>query len=253
MTDSTGQFSKIEAQHLIKEKGSADAAFYLTMTLISAVIIFLGFAPSFYLKSVLQAPPPLTILTLTHGVVFTAWVLLFVAQTALIAVNKPLIHRQLGINAAILFGGMISLGISTAITAGRLGHAPPGAPAPLVFMALPLLTLLVALVLVAAALMNRRRSDWHKRLMLASLFLMTGPAAGRLAIPIGFAAEATWISIILAELLLASALAYDFQRHKRIHPAYLFAACAYIAYHASVAWAFQSPNWLIFAKAITQG
>ena len=235
-----------------KEAWNADIGFYLTMAIVSAVLIFAGFAPSFYLKSVIHAPPPLSALTITHGLVFTGWMALFIVQPALIAAKRPEVHRQLGILGALLFGAMVTLGISTAITAGRLGHAPPLAPPPLAFMALPLFGIVGASVLVACALWNRRRSDWHKRLMLASFFIMTGPGTGRLAIPLGFAAQATWVSVVVAEILLLAAIAYDYNGYKRVHPAYVLAAAVYGVMHIALAWAIGSPGWMAFAHAITQ-
>ena len=173
--------------------------FISRMVLVSAAIIFVGFSPSFYLKSVIHAPPPLTQLTIAHGLVFTAWILLFITQASLISRKQHALHRQLGILGAILYGAVASLGLSTAITAGRLGHAPPEAPPPLAFMALSLFIIVAALALVVIALWNRRRSDWHKRLMLASLFMMTGPGTGRIAIPLGIVAqEVTWVSSSLS-------------------------------------------------------
>jgi len=234
-----------------KETSSSDANFYLVMVSVAAVIVFVGFAPSFYLKSIIHAPPPLTQLTIAHGVVFTAWVLLFVLQSSLIASKRPAPHRQLGILGAILFGAMISLGLSTAITAAQLGHAPPGAPPPLAFLALSLFVILAALALVAMGLWNRRRSDWHKRLMLASLFVMTGPGTGRIAIPLGFASQEVTIGFVVTELLLAVAVWYDYRVHKRVHPAYWVAAAVVIAAHYGVMWAFGSPTWITLAKAIT--
>jgi len=236
-----------------REAWNADAGFYLTMSVVSAVIIFAGFAPSFYLKSVIHAPPPLSFLTVTHGLVFTAWMILFVTQAALIAAGRPAPHRQLGIIGAILFGAMISLAISTSITAGRLGHAPPGAPPPLTFMALPLMAITATTALVGAALWNRRRPDWHKRLMLASVFTLTGPATGRIAIPLGFASQATPILLAGVDLLLVIAMAKDLLGRKRIHPAYLTAAAVIVVLHVGVFWAYGSGGWLSFAKAITRG
>jgi hypothetical protein len=233
-----------------KEASGADARFYLGMVLVSAVIVFVGFAPSFYLKPLIHAPPPLTQLTIAHGIVFTAWVLLFIAQASLIARKQPALHRQLGILGAILFGAMVSLGLSTAITAARLGHAPPGAPPPLAFMALSVFVIAGALALVAMALWNRRRSDWHKRLMLASLFTMTGPGTGRIAIPLGFAAQEVTIGFVVTELLLAVAVWYDYRAHKRVHPAYWVAAAVVVVAHSGVMWAFGSTAWMAFAKAI---
>src|SRR5580658_3468756 len=105
---------------LPREALRSDSSFYLTMAVISALIVFVGFAPSFYLKSVIHAPvPPLTLLTIVHGLVFTTWMVLFITQASLIRADNIALHRQLGILGAILFGVMLSLGYSTAITAGR--------------------------------------------------------------------------------------------------------------------------------------
>ncbi|MBV9993830.1 MAG: hypothetical protein JO127_01330 [Caulobacteraceae bacterium] len=235
-----------------REPWNAGAGFYFVMILVSSVIILLGFAPSFYLKSLIHAPPPLSLLTITHGLVFTAWMALFVVQSGLIAAGRSAPHKQLGILGALLFGAMISLGYSTAITAARLGHAPPGAPTPLAFMALPVLAMAAATALVGAALWNRRRPAWHKRLMLASFFIMTGPGSGRLAIPMGLAEQGTAISLGVADLLLAIAIAYDFTKNKRVHPAYYAAAGVFAVVNVGVFWAFGSPAWMSFAKALTQ-
>jgi hypothetical protein len=237
-----------------KEAWNADAGFYLTMVLVSALIIFVGFSPSFFLRSVIHAPvPPLTLLTIAHGVVFTSWVALFIAQAALIASKNVALHRRLGVMGALLFGGVVMLGIWTAFTAGHLGHHPPGSPAPLAFMALPLFAILTALVLVAGALWNRQRSPWHKRLMLASLFVMTGPGTSRICIPLGLASEGSHIAIIVMEVLLAIAILYDMRSHGRIHRAYYYAVGVIAVFHLSVLWAFSSPTWLAFAGTLTAG
>lgn len=238
---------------LISEARAADARFYLTMALVSAALIFLGFAPSFYLKSVIHAPPPLSLLTVTHGIVFTAWIATFVTQAALIATGKPAVHRQLGVLAALLFGTLVPLGFWTAITAGRLGHIPPGAPPALAFMALPLFAIVAALLLVAVALWNRQYSAWHKRLMLASVFIMTGPGTGRIVIPLGLAPYGSQIAIVLAELLLVVSMVYDFRVHRSVHRAYWVAAIVFVTFHVAVTWAFASPAWLDLARSITQG
>ncbi len=233
-----------------REAWDTGAGFYLTMAVVSAVIIFAGFSPSFYLKSVIHAPPPLSLLTITHGVVFTAWMALFVAQAALIAARRPAPHRQLGMLGAILFGVMVSLGTSTALTAGRLGHVPPGAPEPLAFMALPLFVIAAATLLVAAALWNRRRSDWHKRLMLASVFAMTGPGTHRLAVGMGMIPQAITVVFVVSWLLLGAAVARDIVTTKRIHPAYHAAIAVFLVVNVGVYWAFGSPAWMGFARSI---
>jgi hypothetical protein len=235
------------------ESQRSDVALYFTLTAISVLLIFVGFAPSFYLKSVIHAPvPPLSQLTIVHGAVFTAWLVLFVTQVSLIAADNVAVHRQLGIVGAVLFGAMLSLGYSTAITAARLGHAPPGAPAPLAFLALPLMGITATLILVVAALLNRRRSDWHKRLMVAAMITLTPPGTARIFVPLGLAPEAVWLALGIVELLLAVGVIYDYRVHGRVHPAWWFALVLAAVLHVGVWWAFSSPVWLAFAQALTR-
>jgi hypothetical protein len=235
------------------ETQRSDGTFYLTMAIVSVLLIFVGFAPSFYLKSVIHAPvPPLSQLTIVHGTVFTAWLVLFVTQASLIAADKVALHRQVGIVGAVLFGAMLSLGYSTAITAARLGHVPPGAPPPLAFLALPLMGITATLVLVVGALLNRRRSDWHKRLMLAAMITLTPPGTARIAVPLGLAPQAIWIALGIVEALMAIGAVYDYRVHGRVHPAWWFALLLAAILHAGIWWAFSSPAWLAFAKFVTQ-
>ncbi|MCE9523972.1 MAG: hypothetical protein K8S25_16265 [Alphaproteobacteria bacterium] len=222
------------------------------MSIASVAILFVGFAPSFYLKPIIQAPPPLSMLTIAHGVVGTLWMALFIAQAAFISTGRPALHRQMGMMGALLFGLMAMLGFWTAITAGKLGHAPPESAPPLAFMALPLIGMAASLLLVALALWNRSHSDWHKRLMLAALFSITGPGVGRIAIPLGAASWSAQAGLFVPELLLAVAMVYDQVQNKRVHPAYWYAAAILVTTHIAVTWAFTSPTWLAFAQTLTQ-
>jgi hypothetical protein len=220
-----------------------DKRLYVITAVFLAVLIFMGFAPSYYLKSVINAPPPLSPLTIAHGVVFTAWMALFVTQAALIGIGRPALHRQLGILGAMLFGGMAVIGLSTAITAGRLGHAPPGSPDPMLFMALPVIGILAEGLLIVLALLNRRRRDHHQRLMLASFIMISQPAIGRMFIPAGLAAWNTTGSFLVIEAILAIVIFFDWRGERRIHPAWLVGAATLVVMHGLVAWAFTGPAW----------
>jgi len=230
----------------------SESRFFLIMAIIPVAILFVGFAPSFYLKGLIPAPvPPLSLLTTVHGIVYTLWMALFITQAALIHNGRPAAHRQLGMMGVLLFGIMVTLGFWTAVTAGRLGHAPPGAPEPLAFMALPLFGITGSLVLVAMALWNRRYSDWHKRLMLAAMLSVTPPGTGRILIAAGLGNP--HLALIVSDLLLFVAMGYDYANTRRIHPAYWYALGILIAVQVLVAWAFASPTWLTIAQALTQG
>src|SRR5271165_1110778 len=85
-----------------------DRRFYLVMAVASAVLVFLAFARTYYLKAYFGTPQ-LTALVEFHGVVFTTWMVFFVAQTALIASNRPSVHRRLGYAGGALASVMVVL------------------------------------------------------------------------------------------------------------------------------------------------
>jgi hypothetical protein len=229
-----------------------ERGFFLLLAGLCALAIFAGFAPSYYLKNVIHAPPPLSAMTHIHGVVFTAWVLVFLTQATLISRGNAVLHRRLGLLAVMLFGAVAAVGYATALNAGRLGHAPPGAPAPLYFMALPIIGITGTVTLVVAAIWNRSRNAAHMRYMLSALISMTPPATDRLVLAAGYPGQAIMSALIIMDVLLAVAMAYDYITLKRVHRAYLWSAAVFVVVQVGVAWAFQSPAWLSFAQVLTK-
>ncbi len=74
--------SAVEDRHVLDRK------FFGRMAIAIAVLVFIGFAPSFYLRGLIPFPrpnPTMTPLVWAHGLVFTGWVALFYAQARLVA------------------------------------------------------------------------------------------------------------------------------------------------------------------------
>src|SRR3989337_4544394 len=73
--------------------------FYSRMALFLALLVFLGFAPSFYLRDVVPSyprpNPTLPPSVLLHGGLFTLWMLLVIGQTQLIAAGRRDMHMKL--------------------------------------------------------------------------------------------------------------------------------------------------------------
>ena len=226
--------------------------FFLVFAVVCALVIFAGFTPSFYLKDVFHVPPPLSAMTRIHGVIFTSWVLLFVTQAALINSNNTALHRRLGLTGAVLLGMVLAIGTMTGINAGRLGHVPPGAPAPLIFMAVPILGICATAVLFVSALWNRARRDVHMRYMLAGFLTMTPPATNRLLIGAGYVSQGIWGAFAIMDALLVIAILFDTRINNRLHPAWIWSALVFVGAEAAITWAFSSPTWLSAAHWLIQ-
>lgn len=77
----------------------AEPRFYSSYTLAILLAIVVGFAPSFFLRGLVEpfAPSkPLRPAVLVHGLVTTAWVLMLPLQARLIGAGRRAMHQQLG-------------------------------------------------------------------------------------------------------------------------------------------------------------
>ena len=186
--------------------------------------VFAGFASTYYLRFFTGGPKvtfgnkPFTLLVHIHGALFTAWVLLFIVQTALVATHRVAVHRRLGIAGAALAAAMVAAGTSVAIfTAGR-GGAPPGM-SPQAFLIIPMFDMILFATFVTAALVLRRDKETHKRLMLLAYISIVVAAVARLprVAPLG-----PPVFFGLAFLFLLVAVIYDLFSRGRVHRVYLW-------------------------------
>src|SRR5688572_5380684 len=83
-----------------RELLSAERRFYSRMALFMAALMFVAFAPSFYLRDVVPSyprpNPTLPPSVILHGIIFTLWMLVFIAQTQLVANRRVDLHMKLG-------------------------------------------------------------------------------------------------------------------------------------------------------------
>jgi hypothetical protein len=184
-----------------------------------AGVMFFGFARNYYLRAWLGTRV-ISFIVHVHGLVMTAWVVLFVTQTFLIARHRVDLHRKLGILGAGLAAMVLGLGVLT------IGHSierqQPGANSKLfieLFVAFDGISLLVFAGLVFAGVLYRQRREIHKRLMLIAMISLLPPAYGRLI------ANLTHdnVELLVLAMMYASALScllIDVWRHRRLHPTF---------------------------------
>ena len=189
-----------------------------------ALTVLIGFGPTYYLKAFGQTPMatlsggPMTLLVHAHGALFTAWVLLFIVQTALVARHNVPLHRRMGVAGGVLAALMVIVGTLTALKMAERGSAPGGQD-PLSFLMIPLSDMLLFGGFVAAALRLRANREAHKRLMLLAYVCIIVAAVARFpgVLPLGPLAF-----FGLAFLFILAGAVYDMATRRRVHPVYLW-------------------------------
>lgn len=198
---------------------SHDRRFFTGIASVALLTVFAGFARTYYLKTY-TGTPALSPLVHLHGIVFSAWIVLFVVQTSLVAVRRTDVHRRLGVAGGALAVLMIVVGLMTAVAAARRGFNAPGANLPdaLAFMIVPIRDLLMFSILVGAGLYYRRRADTHKRLLLLATINVLPAAISRIPLVMMYPAL---IPVAILAFLLAGSIDDAIVR-RRVHPVYIW-------------------------------
>ena len=152
--------------------------FYLWMAVAMAATAFIGFAPTFWVPLAQGVPERIAVLAI-HGALFSGWTLFVIYQAWLVESGSVARHRDVGLFGVSLATAMTIFGVLAAINAAQRATAAHYAGAGESFMVVPLAALLSFAVLVTAAILNIRRSEWHKRLMLSATAVLLDAAIAR--------------------------------------------------------------------------
>jgi hypothetical protein len=199
-----------------------DHFFFSGMALLMLVTVFIGFARSYYLAGVFQAPLPNRLVHI-HGAVFTCWILLLITQTLLVSAGRVDIHRKLGLVGFGLACLMPVLAITAAIDS-MVRHA--NRPGALAFFAVPTFDILAFAPLIFFAWKYRSNAATHKRLIILATIAILDAAVVRWPI------HAAWWSLHPAEwatdLFLIPLFAYDLFAIRKIHRATLWGSALFL-------------------------
>jgi hypothetical protein len=224
-----------------------DHVFFPGVAWLMLIIVFVGFAPSYYLTGTLRAPLP-SLAIHVHAVVFSCWMLLLIAQTSLTVAGRVDIHRRLGMAGLILASSMLVVGVWAATDQlARRSFVPD----PLGFYIVPLANVVAFAVLIVFAYRARFDPAAHKRLIiLASTALMAAPIA-RWHLHGFLYTRAFGMSATMAERLsymfILLLMAYDLWATRRVHRATVWASAFLIIFQQSAFYFGRTWIWHAFA------
>ena len=234
--------------------GTTDRTFYSGIAIAMAATVLIGFGPTFYLRPFIEPPPTvsgartLSPLVYLHGAVFTAWVVLFIVQTRLIARRQTRVHQRTGIATVVLGAVMVIVGAMTAIAAAARGASPPGTD-PLGFLVVPMFDLVLFSAFIALAVARRRDRESHKRLMLMAYISIVTAAFARFpgVFPLG-----PFGFFGLSCIFIVAGVAYDRVSRGRVHPVYIWGGAAFVLSVPLRLMISTTGAWRAFAEFLTR-
>lgn len=227
----------------------AERRFFIIMALAMAFTVVAGF--SFQLgmgRSTFASP----LRVHAHAILFMGWVALLLTQTTFAARGSMALHRRLGWVAVGWVAAMIAAALVVIVAMTRNGSVP--------FFFLPQQFLIAdPMILVAfagmtwAAISLRRRTDWHARMHLGAMALLTGPAFGRL-LPMPLLAPYAFEVAGIATLVFPVAgMIRDKRVLGRVHPAWLATVAVFVVYTAAYELIAYSPIGDAIYASVTAG
>lgn len=223
-------------------------SFFLIMSFVGLLAAIIGFGKTFFLpvaNGTFNAPFVIHL----HGALAFAWVILFVFQPALIRSENYRLHQYLGV-----LGLLIAAGISvTMIPAGifvvdrdlnqGLGEFAYSSLLGVVTSGILFLTL------VLAGIVNRKRPQTHKRLMLLATIVVLWPAWFRFrhyfpSVP----RPDIWFGLVLADSLIIISWIWDRIRNGSIHPVFKYVGTFIIIEQSMEVALFGTPAYQSAAK-----
>jgi hypothetical protein len=200
-------------------------SFFFWASLAMLFTVVLAFSPTYYFRIATRLPdtsgaPSLPFYLHLHGALLTAWYLLPVVQTTLIAKHRTDLHRKVGLAGVGIAVALIPVSVLTVIRSVPRFRALPLGPDALTVQRLVIgdlvnVTIFFPLML-GIALWNRANPAVHKRWMYLTYVLFFGPVLGRF---VGVWQQPLMALVFSPLTWIAALIVYDVRTSRRVHQA----------------------------------
>jgi hypothetical protein len=220
----------------IRQNLRFEHVFFSGMAALILVSVVIGFTATFYLRDIVKMPVwadprPLPFLVITHGTVFSLWILLLITQTSLVAAHRVRIHQRLGIAGFALASLLVLLGF-VVLCVAMARHFPPASPA-LSTQAGAIFSVVGFALLVFFGYRLRRNPPAHKRLMILGTVSLLDAAFNRWP-GLHHVDYNHLLSSACCFALLVLVACYDLWSRTKIQPATMWGGVTLIVTHAPI-------------------
>jgi hypothetical protein len=227
-----------------------ESLFFVAMAIAMTLVVFTGFARSFFLSFLWSGPDPNAspdAVYYVHGSLAAAWMVLAVTQPLLITTRRVHWHRRTGwIGAGLAAAVVMATVLALLLSAAR----PPDAaipPTPLDFLGVLLSNIAMFGLFVGLAIMVRRDGPSHKRFMFLATLNLLQAAVVRL--PVAFLYSAGPVTTFLVSYAFVAPLViWDLAVLRRIHPVTLWGGLGIFVSLPTRLWVSHTEAWLMIAR-----
>ena len=184
------------------------------------------------------------VIAYVHGALVLTWLLLFLTQTLLVQSRQVARHRILGWTGVAVAPGVALTTMAMGVHALHRDLAAGGGETAVSSLLGTFTTPLIFTALFATAVAYRRRSDFHKRLMLLATLVILWPAFFRFRhyfpdVP----RPDLWFAFVLPNCMILLAMLHDRLTTGRVHPVYWTAGLAVIVDAGAEVALFDGHSW----------
>ena len=190
--------------------------FYFTASIVMAGLVVLGFGHTVDAR-LLHANPPRPILLWFHGMLFSAWMALFIMQSALVRLRRVSLHRALGWLGATLAVAMVGSSFTVTNVMMRFDITVLHRTNVASFLSILWCDMVIFGACMALAIYYRKRPEYHRRLVFLATCQLMQAAFVRLP-SLGYHN----LFYPALDMLIVAGLARDLVVDSRVHSVYRY-------------------------------
>ena len=222
-------------------------SFFLAMAMLAALVVILGFRITVD-ENLIHPDWPRPLLLWIHALLFTAWIVLFVAQSTLVRSRQVKWHRRLGMGTIVVGTAMPVVGVATAFVMAHL-RAQHGEADATAFLLVSNFDMLTFALVFGLAVTLRTKRELHRRLMFIATCTLTNAAFFRFLPPSILGMNSGYL---FADVFILLGVARDLIVDRRVHPVYLVALPLYVVGQTVAVHLNADPGWLAMANALVR-
>ena len=226
-----------------------DERFFLRSAIVMTVTIIAGFSFQYLMGRSTFASPLRVHL---HAFFFMGWVGINLLQNIFVATDRMYLHRRLGWIGAFWIVPMVVMGCVVTVAILRKGTVPFFFR-PLQFLVFDPIAVFTFAGLTIAAVLMRRRTEWHRRLHFCAMTMLLTPAFGRL-LPLPLLQPWAWEAAYAAAFVFPVVGVFaDLRRSGRVHPAWHWGIATIVGAFVLTEALTYSPVGTSIYRAVTAG